>query len=38
MMTTMRGCTIAISSTSRATHSGADIAVSGTGHFTHSVP
>ena len=36
--TTIRGCTIAISSTSRAMHSGAASEVSATGHLTHSVP
>ncbi len=38
MTTTILGCTIAISSTSRATHSGAASEGSATGHFTHSVP
>ena len=36
--TTIRGCTIASSPSSRARHSGAASSVSGTGHFTHSVP
>ena len=36
--TTILGCTIAISSTRRARHSGAASEVSATGHFTHSVP
>ena len=38
MTTTIRGWTIAISSTSRARHSGAASEVSATGHLTHSVP
>ena len=38
MTTTSFGWTMAISSTRRATHSGAASAVSVTGHFTHSVP
>ena len=36
--TTIRGCTIAISSTTRAMHSGSASAESASGHFTHSVP
>ena len=36
--TMMRGCTTAISSARRATHSSAARSGSLTGHFTHSVP
>jgi hypothetical protein len=38
MTTTIFGCTMAISSTRRAMHSGAASVVSATGHLTHSVP
>jgi hypothetical protein len=38
MTTTMRGCTMASSSSTRARHSGADRSVSPTGHFTNTVP
>ena len=38
MTTTILGWTIANSSISRATHSGAASIGSATGHFTHSVP
>ena len=36
--TTMRGCTMAISSSTRARHSGADRSLSPTGHLTKTVP
>ena len=36
--TTILGCTIASSSSTRALHSGAAMSVSATGHFTNTVP
>ena len=38
MITTIRGCTIASSSTTRAVHAGSASDVSLTGHLTQSVP